>query len=305
MDSGNIVDKNEELEQPEDAVVADAEENGSPQTVDSDSELFIETEDDQQQTSKAMSSEQQRAAFLEERRKRKKKNEELQKEREEKQRLADELAELRAQVSSVTNPKPNPSDFYNAEEYAEALTKWQNSKQPVKSNNEAAVVDQGIDDQSAYELFAAEEAVKNSLPDYEEAKSKVAETLKQNNMADTELAFAAINRLSRFTGADPAKAIYAFSKTPALMQELLNASTVNDGGATASKVVKRAADKVKARKKVVIDSQPEPDIKSSGPIDNLNKELEKARENWATKKDTMSFRKVQEIKTRMKAANQK
>jgi len=283
MDSGNIVDKNEELEQPVDAVVADAEENGSPQAVDSDSELFVETEDDQQQTSNSgMSKRNLTAAFLEERQKRKKKTKELQKEREEKQRLDNELAELRAQVSSVTNPKPNPSDFYNAEDYDTALSSWQQASKPVEKKQEAQLQNVGVDDQTAYELFSSEEQVKKSLPDYEDAKAAVTDVFIQEGVTpeNTELVFANINGLSKFTGSDPAKAIYAFSKNPLLMRKFLQASGANDNGLAMSNVIKEAASKVKSRNKVAIDSQPEPDIKSSGPVDNSTAAINKAREAW-------------------------
>jgi hypothetical protein len=306
MDSGNIAENNNELEKPDDVVATDSEETGQPQAGDNENELFFEDEDGQQETSKPMSNEQQRAAFLEERRKRKKKNEELNKQRQENERLLKEMEELKTQVSSVANPKPNPIDFLDAEEYEAARQKWKQSLKPVEQKQEAAPQDIGVDDQTAYELFASEEQVKKSLPDYEDAKEAVSNVFIGQGVApdNIELVYANINRLSKYTKSDPAKAIYAFSKNPLLMQKFLRATGVNDGGVAMSDVIKEAASKVKSRKKVAIDSQPEPDIKSSGPIDNLNRELEKARENWATKKDAASFKKVQEIKRRMKSAQQ-
>lgn len=304
MDSGNIAENNNELEKPDDVVATDSEETGQPQAGDNENELFFEDEDGQQDTSKTMSNEQQRAAFLEERRKRKKKNEELDKQRKENERLLKEMEDLKTQVSSVANPKPSPSDFLDAEDYAQALEAWQQVKKPVEQNHEEVPQNRYVDDQTAYELFSSEEQVKKSLPDYDDAKEAVSNVFIEQGVSpdQTEMVFANINRLSKYTKSDPAKAIYAFSKNPLLMQKFLRASGVHDGGLTMSDVIKEAANKVKSRKKVAIDSQPEPDIKSSGPIDNLNKELEKARETWANKKDTASFKKVQEIKRRMKSA---
>ena len=305
MDSGNIVDKNEELEQPVDAVVADTEENGSPQTIDSDSELFVETEDDQQQTSKTMSNEQQRAAFLEERRKRKKKNEELQKEREANQKLIDELAELKAQVSSVTNPKPKPEDFYNAEDYAQALEKWQGSTQSVKNPSAAPAPRPQADDVKLYELHVSENAKASALPDYNSAKEEFNKFVVKKGLAngDSDLALSEVTRISQECNLDPATVVYVFGKTPALMSELMMAANLSDGGQSLNAVIKKAASKLKTRKKVVIDSQPEPNIKSSGPIDNSSAAVNKAREAWQsadTGKKLAAWNKYQGLKKQNK-----
>ena len=71
----NIVDTQNEVTKPVDAVVANTEETSSPQTGDEDTELYVEAEGDQQTEPKTnMSQEQAYAAFRKEKEKRQRKN---------------------------------------------------------------------------------------------------------------------------------------------------------------------------------------------------------------------------------------
>ena len=90
----NMADTQNEVTQPVDAVVADAEEISSPQTDDVETELYVETEGDQEQPKTNMSQEQAYAAFRKEKEKRQRKNEELQAAQEREQELLDRLAKL-------------------------------------------------------------------------------------------------------------------------------------------------------------------------------------------------------------------
>ena len=71
----------------------------------------------------------------------------------------------------------------------------------------------------------------------------------------------------------------ALNKNPRLLAELSQACATGNQFAIAD-VLKKAAAKVQTRQRKPIDTQPEPSINSSGPIDNATKAVQKAKEQW-------------------------
>ena len=278
----NMVEAQNEVTQPVDAVVAEAEEISSPQTDDVETELYVETEGDHEQPKTNMSQEQAYAAFRKEKEKRQRKNDELKAAQEREKELIDRLAKLESSVGTITKGAPptlescdydeevyqqKVRDYYSQPEAKQAEVKQEQQKQ----SNPAL-------DEAEFYLYQSEQELSKQLPDYEQNKSELVEKMKSQYGAtdSTMIQFAMI---AKQAGADIAKANVALNKNPSLLAELSQACSTGNQFAIAD-VLKKAASKVQTRQRKPIDTQPEPTINSSGPIDNHAKAVDKARTEW-------------------------
>ena len=278
----NMVEAQNEVTQPVDAVVAEAEEISSPQTDDVETELYVETEGDHEQPKTNMSQEQAYAAFRKEKEKRQRKNDELKAAQEREKELIDRLAKLESSVGTITKGAPptlescdydeevyqqKVRDYYSQPEAKQAEVKQEQQKQ----SNPAL-------DEAEFYLYQSEQELSKQLPDYDQNKSELVEKMKSQYGAtdSTMIQFAMI---AKQAGADIAKANVALNKNPSLLAELSQACSTGNQFAIAD-VLKKAASKVQTRQRKPIDTQPEPTINSSGPIDNHAKAVDKARTEW-------------------------
>ena len=60
--------------------------------------------------------------------------------------------------------------------------------------------------------------------------------------------------------------------------------------------MKEAESKIKARASKKIDSIPNPDIKTNGPVDNSSAAYEKARQEYVANSNIANFKKMQALK---------
>jgi len=81
-----------------------------------------------------------------------------------------------------------------------------------------------------------------------------------------------LSEISRQKGLDVAKVIFAMSKSPKIIDAI---SAAGNNAFAVADILADAEGKVKTRSKKKIDSQPEPDIKSSGAIDNQKAKVKK------------------------------
>ena len=282
MDSENILEENNTLEIPADVVATEAEENGQPQADNNDEELFLDSEGEQKSTPKTnMSHKQAYAAFKKEKEKRKNEKQLREESDARARRLEEQLLEVKQQLTSVTNPRPNPADYLDTEDFNSALVEWEKQKStaPPAQTQTTAPQSQNaiIDDQAEYEFFSAEMELKNSFKDYDQSKESVSSRFEQEGMR-SDLAIQNIVKYSKLFGVDPAKVVYALDKSPGMFEKVILAA--NQGEIAVSEAIKQAAGKVKSRKKVKIDSDPEPDIKSTGSINDVSKQLEAAKKAY-------------------------
>ena len=280
----NMADTQNEVTQPVDAVVAEAEEVSSPQTDDVETELYVETEGDQDEQPKTnMSQEQAYAAFRKEKEKRQRKNEELQREKDERERLERELNELKGTVGKLTKGAPPTLESCDYDEavYQQKVQEYyapSEAKKPEVKQEQNQQQSNPELDQAEFYLYQSEQELSKQLPDYEQNKSELVEKMKSQYGAPDNIMIQ-FAMIAKQAGVDMAKANVALNKNPSLLAELSNACSTNNQFAIAD-VLKKAASKVQTRQRKPIDTQPEPSINSSGPIDNAAKAIEKAKAQW-------------------------
>lgn len=303
----NNVDTQIEVTPPADAVVANTEEAGSPQTGQEDTELYVEAEVDQQTATNenANPSESElHARWVKEKEKRKRKNEELQREKDERERIERELNELKSTVGKLTKGAPPSLEScdYDEEAYQKATREYYSPAQPAVENKPETQPQnsQGntVLDEAEFYLYQSEQELSKHLPDYEQNKSELVGKMKsQYNAPDNIMAQFA--NIAKQAGVDMAKSTVALNKNPSLLAELSQACTTGNQFAIAD-VLKKAAAKVQTRQRKPLDTQPEPTINSSGPIDNHSAAIKKALDKYAETGNVQDFRALQAAK---KAAN--
>lgn len=278
----NMADTQNEVTQPVDDVVSNTEEVSSPQADDVETELYVETEGDHEQPKTNMSQEQAYAAFRKEKEKRQRKNEELQQEQIERKRLEDELKELKSTVGKITKGAPPTLEScdYDEDAYRQKMQDYYSpseSKQPEVKQEQQQQQSNPELDQAEFYLYQSEQELSKQLPDYEQNKSELVEKIKQFGGNDQTMIYLA--NIAKQASVDIAKANVAMNKNPSLLMELNTAAQTNNQFAIAD-VLKKAASKVQTRQRKPIDTQPEPPINSSGPIDNKAAAVQKARDAW-------------------------
>lgn len=283
LESGDMSEMDTETNPPGEVVATKPEETAQPQGGDTDDvEVYIDEEGDQQEQPKtSMTQAQAYAAWKEEKDKRKRKNEELKKEREERERLEREVRELKDAVGSITKGKPPTMadcDF-DEEVFQQKTREYYSSPEAKKEIRDDRQPEQSVqtDDVAEFYLYQKEQELSKALPGYDEAKSKLVEKFRQYGGNDGTVS--ALAGIARNANVDIAKAIFAMSASDNLVMELNQAVGTGNQFAIAE-ILNKAAGKVKTRQRKPIDTKPEPDVKSSGPIDNRSKAIQKARQEW-------------------------
>lgn len=281
MDSGNISEVEDKVEQPVEAVAAETEVKlDEPQSSESETEFFIEEEGSQQDEPKedGMTEEQRKAAFRQEREKRKKKAKQNQELQERLEAQAKELEELKKTVSSVTKgPRPSPLDYTNDDEFYADLEKWNGVVQPkeTKQTAEVAPIELSVDQE--YHLHKTEEALKKSFPDYEDVEATALSALKEQGI-DPKAGMNELVSKCHELDLDTAKVKYALGRFPDFAGELKKAAMTNQSALNT--VLRTLEKKVQARTKKKIESEPEPKTKSTGSVDVKTKHIEEAKAAW-------------------------
>lgn len=292
MDSGNNISEMEnETVQPGDVVVTDSETTeAKPQADDTEQEEFyIEEEADQEQANTGMTKEQSYAAFRKEKEKRQRKNEQLEAEKTEKERLRKELEELKSTVSNITKGKPPTLEScdYDEEVFQQKTQEYYKAPQAKTEDKPVTESKKQSNDEADFYLYQKEQDLTQKLPSYTDKKESFVNKLKaQFNEPNPEAALAFLSDMARFKKVDIAKAIFAMESNDSLIAELYQA---NNNQIVIGDILERAANKVKLRTKKKIDTQPEPEITNSGPIDGSSATVKKLREQWVKDKTTASY----------------
>lgn len=302
MDSGkDISDIGTTTELPAEGLVANTEERAALTADTEQSEFYIEGEAAQLETAKTnMSQSQAYAAFKEEKRKRKAKAEQLDAATKREKDLADELNTLKEQVSGMVKGKPPTLDDcgYDDEEFQRRTREYFQTPTPAKKTDVADQPNQGfkLTDEQEFNLHQSEQKLKKSFKDYDDAKSNVA-----NMFTDAGLIGSVVmDELSAYChlyDVDPGKAFYALNKNPSKVKEIL----INGGSPTqVGKILRGLESKIKLREPKKIDSTPEPEINSTGSVDVVNEQINKARKEYQKNPSTDNFKKLQTIKKKVK-----
>ena len=304
----HMAETQNEVTQPTEAVVADVEANGSPQTDIENQEFYVEAEADQEETANSAnqsnSDVELHARWVKEKEKRKRKNEELEAEKkrnEEMQRRLDELQGTVAEIKKGPPPTLESCD-YNETVYQQKTREYFQPQAAVQQQQEQ-VSNQAPQQQSNSELeqaefylYKSEQELQNKLPDYAQNKSELVQKIKQ--FGGNEQTVIALANIAKQAGVDIAKANVALNKNPSLLAEI---NQVGGNPFAVADVLKRAEAKVQLRQSKPINTQPEPTINSSGPIDNMAKAVENAKQTWMADNTIESYNKYKALK---KAAKQ-
>ena len=299
MDSGNITEAQDEIIQPVNDVVSDAEATEvTPQTeATEETEFYVEVEGDQQEQPNNMSDAQTRAAWKEEKRKRKAKADALREQEILNQKLLDEMQELKSQVAKQSKgPKPDPFDYDTTEEFYTAYDAWQGKgNASVKTKVEDKPQNQGVSlsEDQEWHLHQSENKLKDSFKDYDQAKEDVKSKLTTAfNLPNDNQIMEQIAQFAHTYDADPAKVFYALNKMPSKIDSLV--SNANNP-AQIGRILRELDSKVKTRSKKAIDSKPEPVINGGGEVNNTNAEIQKALDKYSetgSNKDFAVYKKL-------------
>jgi len=297
MDSGTDT-SSEVVTQPVEVVETDTEiTEANPQAEATEqTELYVdEDEGDQQKPTTGMTQEQSYAAFQKEKRKRKEKQEQIDKDAIEKDSLRKELAELKAQVGDITRGEmPDPYDFDSKEDHYEALKKWEGNAAPA-AQNEAPVVQQNtVDDEAEFYLYQKEQELTKVLPDYQKSKDGFMKMLDDDDVIQNpKAAMLLLSNIAKQKGVDIAKATMTIHRIPSLLEDLKQAG---NNQFMIGDILEKAANKVKTRTKKPIDTQPEPEINSTGAIDGGNEAVNKLRQQWVANPSSSNYKAYQRAK---------
>ena len=298
MDSGTDT-SSEAVTQPAEVVETNTEITETNPQVEAteQTELYVdEDEGDQQKPVTGMTQEQSYAAFQKEKAKRKSKQEQIDKDAIEKDSLKKELADLKAQVGNITRGEmPDPYDFDTKEGHYEALKKWEGSATPKAQNEAAPVVQQNtVDDEAEFYLYQKEQELTKSLPDYQKSKDGLMKMLVDDDVIQNpKAAMLFLANIAKQKGVDIAKATMTIQRIPSLLEDIKQAG---NNHFMVGDILEKAANKVKTRTKKPINTQPEPEINSTGAIDGGNEAVNKLRQQWVANPSASNYSAYQRAK---------
>lgn len=298
MDSGTDTLNKEEVVQPVEVVETEAEINkANPQaeTIEQE-ELYVdEDEGDQEKPKNGMTQAQAYAAFQKEKRKRKDKQEQIDKDATEKESLRKELSDLKAQVGNITRGEmPDPYDFDNKEDHYKALKEWEGAALPqAASENDAEPQQDSADDEAEFYLYQKEQELTKLLPDYQKSKDGLIKMFSDDGMANPKGAMLFLANIAQQKGVDIAKATMTIERIPSLLEDIKRAG---NNHFMIGDILEKAANKVKTRTRKPINTQPEPEINSTGAIDGGNEAVNKLRQAWVANPNKQNYNAYQKAK---------
>ncbi|MAO21786.1 MAG: hypothetical protein CMJ25_13645 [Phycisphaerae bacterium] len=297
MDSGTETPTKEEVVQPVEVVETKAEvteANPQAEAIEQE-ELYVdEDEGDQEKPTTGMTQAQAYAAFQKEKRKRKDKQEQIDKDTVEKENLRKELLDLKAQVGNITRGEmPDPYDFDNKEDHYKALKEWEGAAPQTASKNEAEPQQDSADDEAEFYLYQKEQELTKALPDYQKSKDALLQVFKDDGMTNPKAAMNFLSNIAQQKGVDIAKAVMTMERIPSLLEDIKQAG---NNHFMIGDILEKAANKVKTRTKKPINTQPEPEINSTGAIDGGNEAVNKLRQQWVANPSKHNYNLYQKAK---------
>ncbi len=302
MELDDTIEAQNETVQPEEVVVTDSEATeATPQAeATEEQEFYVDDSSDDQETSRKteMTQAQAYAAFQkkkEQSAKRKKELEEAERREAEKDKR---IAALEEQVGKITKGKPPTLEQFDYDEdrFQKATREYYSEPSANPAKQEKAEQQQGkspVNDEAEFYLYQKEQELSKAIPAYDDVKNSLINSLKERGFDDTNASLNYLSEISRQKNLDVAKVVFAIGKSPKILDAIIAAG--NNAFAVAD-ILADAEGKVKTRSKKKIDSQPEPDIKSSGAIDNHQKLVAKAKAKWMEDGSIKSFNEYKAVK---------
>ena len=303
MELDNTIEAQNETVQPEEVVVTDSETTeATPQAeATEEQEFYVEDSSGDQETSRKseMTQAQAYAAFQKKKKQSAERLKKINEDAERIERIERENAELKAAVGKISRGEmPEPYDYDDKHTYYKALKEWESKGQPSETVKQAESVQEQkpVNDEAEFYLYQKEQELSKAIPAYDDAKDSLINSLKERGFTNPNGALTFLSEISRQKGLDAAKVIFAMGKSPKIIDAV---SAAGNNSFAVADILADAENRVKTRSKKKIDSQPEPDIKSSGAIDNHKKLVAKAKAKWMEDGSIKSFN---EYKAAKKAA---
>ena len=302
-DLENMLDVDNSNDQPNEAVAAELEATSTtPQGEATDPvEFFIDDEGSQESkpNNNFDDTAKRKAAFAKSKRK---EREAVQKAKELEQKLENERLErerLAAQVAALSaGPRPTvESCGWDEQEFIKQNAEWE-SKQPKAVEKQAtpAQVDSYEPDYDAqFQLSEGDELLKKGgITDVAEKASELSSILQSKFGANPDAVFDNWAAIAEESGESysVSSARYMIARNPSVLDEISRCRTPLG----INRILKREALKLKTRSQQKLDTQPEPDIKSSGPIDNAAKAIESAKAKWMQSGSVADYNAYKQLK---------
>ena len=284
LDLDNMPDTELEAGQPAGGLAAAAEAiDGGANTNDTDVPGFeIEGEGGHETPNEDVEFRRRKAAFAKQKQKAKEAKAREEQERIKREELERELAELKQQVGQLkVGPKPTyESCGYVDEVYEQKLAEWIASggnKQQQKqepTNQQQAAYEPDLDVEFEHDESVA--AIKKAgVSDYDDKSAALDGAIADLGM-NPSVVRSQLRQLCSLADIDSGKAEYMLGRNPSVVAELAGAKSQ----LRLKQILKREADKLKLRQAKKLDVKPEVSISSSGPVGDMDKQVEKARQAW-------------------------
>ena len=260
-------------------------------------ELYVDDEEGDHKKPN-MSQEAAYAAFRKEQKKRKEKQKLIDAEKERADKLQREIDELKTKVGKITKGSPPTMEScgYDEEVFQARTREYYESSPDTPTPKPSEHQDQVSNDEADFYLYQKEQDIIQVLPSYSEKKEALKKAMTDRGIDDTEGAIAFMSNLAMQKGVDVAKAMVAMSERPTIIDELIRAGTNQIAQAD---IISQAAGRVKTRTKKAIDSQPEPNINNTGPIDSANTQVKQLREAWVKNPTSKNYAIYQAAKSKL------
>jgi len=209
-----------------------------------------------------------------------------------------EIDELKTKVGKITKGSPPTMEScgYDEEVFQARTREYYESSPDTPTPKPSEPQDQVSNDEADFYLYQKEQDIIQVLPSYSEKKEALKKAMTDRGIDDTEGAIAFMSNLAMQKGVDVAKAMVAMSERPTIIDELIRAGTNQIAQAD---IISQAAGRVKTRTKKAIDSQPEPNINNTGPIDSANTQVKQLREAWVKNPTSKNYAIYQAAKSKL------
>ena len=167
---------------------------------------------------------------------------------------------------------------------------------PEQSSKSESKQSKNVDPEIEIKANRLEDEIRKKLPAYDDIKVDLAMKF-ANDGVDPDAVMADIQTLCHHAGVDSAKAVVALAKVPNAYEKLKD---VAGNPVAASSFLGKVANQVKLAKAKKVDSVPEPNINTSGAIDNTAAGVEKLRKAWLENSTSQNYRKYQQAKAKLK-----
>lgn len=283
-----------ETEQPAEAVTTEVEGN-SPESQGDDTESFelqIDSEGEPDKTPENKPDyEMARKAFKEREEKRK------QREQEEAERkaLIDRVNKLESGNQSSKAPTLADCD-YDEDEYQKKVAEFYSKPKQAQTEGDSKPNAIGVDPEIEIKSSRQEDDIRKKLPAYDDIKTDLAMKFADEGV-DPDAIIGQIQNICHYAGIDSAKAIVALGKVPNAFEGLKKHA---NNAVAVSRFLGQVSEQVHLAKVKKVDTVPEPELKSSGAIDNTVAGVEKLRKEWVANASAANFRRYNEAKNKLK-----